>query len=134
MLSPGINSPSASYMTSSYTELTVWQKSRQLVAEVYSLTQGFPREELFGLTSQMRRCAVSVPSNMAEGCGRQHPRDSISFFYIARGSLYELETQLYLSSDQQLIAPAAFEATLLQLTDCKKLLHGFINHYKQKLD
>ena len=88
---------------------------------------------MFGLTSQMRRSAVSVPSNIAEGCGRQHPKDSISFFYIARGSLYELETQMYLSFDQQLIALPKLDAVLIQLTDCKKLLHGFINHYKQKL-
>ncbi|RTQ52366.1 four helix bundle protein [Hymenobacter gummosus] len=117
----------------SYTELQVWQQSRQLVSAVYVLTQAFPREELFGLTNQIRRCAVSVPSNIAEGCGRYTSRDALQFFYIARGSLYELETQLYLSLDLHYLAQPTFDVTLEQLTSCKKLLHGFINHHKQKL-
>ena len=71
----------------SYTSLEVWQLTRQLVAEVYAVSRDFPKEELFGLTNQLRRAAVSVPSNIAEGCGRQTPRDTISFLFIARGSL-----------------------------------------------
>lgn len=117
----------------SYTELLVWQHSRLLVNTVYTLSKAFPKEELFGLTSQMRRCVVSVPSNIAEGCGRQHTRDALQFFYIARGSLYELETQLFLSLDQQYLTTDTFEKTLDALTQCKKLLNGFINHHKQKL-
>lgn len=97
------------------------------------LTQAFPREELFGLTNQICRCAVSVPSNIAEGCGRHTSRDALQFFYIARGSLYELETQLYLSLDLEYLAQPTFDTILEQLTSCKKLLHGFINHHKQKL-
>lgn len=116
----------------SYTELLVWQQSRNLVNVVYKLTRSFPKEELFGLTSQIRRCAVSIPSNIAEGCGRQHPRDTLQFLYIARGSLYELETQLYLSLDQAYLSQEDFNTTVEGLTHCKKLLHGFINHYKQK--
>ena len=76
----------------SYTELEVWQKCRKLASLIYELTAAFPKDELFGLTSQIRRSAVSVPSNIAEGCGRNSTKDSIQFFYIARGSLYELET------------------------------------------
>ncbi|TGE24723.1 four helix bundle protein [Hymenobacter aquaticus] len=117
----------------SYTELLVWQQSRSLASAVYQLTRDFPKEELFGLVSQMRRCAVSVPSNIAEGCGRQHPRDTLQLFYIARGSLYELETQLYIGLDQHYLSPAQFAEVDTSLTQCKKLLHGFINHYKQKL-
>lgn len=117
----------------SFTDLLVWQKSRQLASKVYTLSGSFPKEEMFGLTSQMRRSAVSVPSNIAEGCGRQHPKDALSFFYIARGSLYELETQLYISFDQLLLPAPVLDETLAHLTECKKLLHGFINHYKQKL-
>ncbi|GAB3834972.1 four helix bundle protein [Hymenobacter jeollabukensis] len=83
-----------------YTELLVWQRSRALVALMYDLTRAFPREELLGLTNQMRRAAVSVPSNIAEGCGRQHARDTIQFLFVARGSLFELETQCYLAADQ----------------------------------
>jgi four helix bundle protein len=117
----------------SFTELLVWQKGRLLANDVYSLTRQFPKEETFGLISQLRRCAVSVPSNIAEGYGRQHAKDSLNFFYIARGSLYEMETQLYISYDQHFLQLDDLEAVLLHLTECKKLLHGFINHYKQKL-
>ncbi|WP_426492326.1 four helix bundle protein [Hymenobacter sp. 102] len=111
----------------------MWQKSRQLASLVYTLSRSFPREEVVGLTSQIRRSAVSVPSNIAEGCGRQHPKDAVHFFFIARGSLYELETQFYIAFDQLLLSEAQLELALENLTECKKLLHGFINHYKQKL-
>ncbi|MBO0361006.1 four helix bundle protein [Hymenobacter sp. BT186] len=117
----------------SYTDLLIWQRSRQLANAVYQSTQDFPQKEVFGLTSQIRRSAVSIPSNIAEGCGRQHAKDAISFFYIARGSLYELETQLYLSFDQRFLSEETLNTLLQQITDCKKLLHGFINHYKSKL-
>jgi four helix bundle protein len=82
-----------------YKDLNVWQEARKLSKDIYSLTSEFPKEEQFGLINQMRRCAISVPSNIAEGCGRNYPKDSIQFFHISRGSLYELETQLYLSFD-----------------------------------
>ena len=64
----------------------------EYVHSVYAITRNFPKEELYGLCSQMRRCAVSIPSIIAEGCGRQHKKDSIQLFYISRGSLFELET------------------------------------------
>ncbi|WP_228027929.1 four helix bundle protein [Costertonia aggregata] len=73
-----------------YTELEVWKESRKLVSSLYSVTKSFPKEESYGLTSQMRRCAVSVPSNIAEGCGRRTSADTIQFLHVARGSLYEL--------------------------------------------
>ena len=75
-----------------YFELEVWKRCRRLVKDVYTLTQVFPREESFGLTAQLRRCAVSVPSNVAEGCGQNSAKDTLQFLYVARGSLYELET------------------------------------------
>lgn len=71
-----------------YTTLDVWKESRLLVTSIYKLTQQFPDAENYGLTSQIRRCVVSVPSNIAEGCGRNHTKDSIQFFYISRGSLF----------------------------------------------
>jgi four helix bundle protein len=79
--------------------LDAWRLSRQLVGAVYRLTQAFPKEELFGLTSQMRRAAVSVPSNIAEGSARTGAREFAQFLNVARGSLSELETQLILASD-----------------------------------
>lgn len=114
----------------SYTSLDVWKKSRKLTSRIYSLTKKFPKDELYGLTNQIRRCAVSIPSNIAEGCGRSHPKESIHFFHIARGSLYELETQLYLSFDQNYITEVELNDSLLLIIDCKKLINGFINYYK----
>ena len=78
-----------------YTELEVWKESRILVKDIYSITKSFPKEEIYGLSNQLRRCAVSIPSNIAEGCGRRTSADTIQFLHISRGSLYELETQLY---------------------------------------
>ncbi|WP_344832335.1 four helix bundle protein [Chryseobacterium ginsenosidimutans] len=87
---------------------------------------------MFGLTNQIRRCAVSVPSNIAEGCGRNTSKETIHFLFIARGSLYELETQIYLSSDQNYLTEERLKITLNQIILCKKLLNGFINYYRQK--
>ncbi|MBI5934372.1 MAG: four helix bundle protein [Chloroflexi bacterium] len=78
----------------SYRELKVWQKGIELVKLVYGLTQGFPKSEIYGLASQMQRAAVSVPSNIAEGQGRQHTGEFRQFLYIALGSAAELDTQL----------------------------------------
>lgn len=78
----------------SFRELVVWQRSLGLVKAVYDYTSSFPKEELFGLKMQIRRCATSVPSNIAEGYGRQHTSEYIRFLQIARGSLFELVTQL----------------------------------------
>ena len=100
---------------------------------MYSASRAFPKDELFGLTNQLRRAAVSVPSNIAEGCGRQTPRDTINFLFVARGSLYELETQIYVALDLNYLSTETAEALFLLVTSCKKLLHGFINHYRQQL-
>jgi len=80
-------------MIKNYKELKVWQKSYQLCLEVYRVTKGFPKEELYGLTSQMRRAALSIPCNIAEGYGRKTTPEYISSLYIAYGSTCELETQ-----------------------------------------
>lgn len=113
-----------------YFELEVWKKSRELVNEIYNISKKFPNEEIYGITNQIRRCAVSIPSNIAEGIGRQHKKDSIQYFYIARSSLYELETQLYLCSDQKYIINSELMSFLELITECKKLLNGFIKYYK----
>jgi four helix bundle protein len=81
-------------MVQSFRDLAVWQKSIQMAVAVYRLTKEFPREELYGLTSQMRRAAVSVPSNIAEGHGRLGPNEYRQFLGVARGSNFELQTQL----------------------------------------
>ena len=121
-------------MSKNYSDLDVWKKGRELVNEVYVLSKLFPKEELFGLTNQIRRSAVSIPSNIAEGCGRYHRKESLHFYYIARGSLYELETQLYLALDQKYISQAQLENAMLLVGSTKKLLNGLIGYFKSTAD
>ena len=86
-------------MLKNYRDLKVWQKSYRLCLDLYKITKKFPKEERYGLTSQIRRAAVSIPSNIAEGYGRKTTADYLRFLYIAYGSICELETQLLLSGD-----------------------------------
>lgn len=116
-----------------YIELDVWKEARILSKEIYLVSSNFPTEERFGLTSQIRRAAVSIPSNIAEGCGRNHTKDSIHFFYIARGSIYEVETQLYLALDLNFITETNLKPLLIILENTRKLLNGFINYYSSLL-
>jgi four helix bundle protein len=83
----------------SFRDLVVWRKSGALTLAVYELTRGFPREEMYGLTSQLRRAAVSVPSNIAEGFGRRSRSDYRSFLCVARGSVHEVQAQLLISKE-----------------------------------
>lgn len=117
-------------MKKEYTELDVWLESRKLVAQIYEATSSFPKEEQFGITNQIRRSSVSVPSNIAEGLGRKTKNETIHFLHIARGSLYELETQIYLSFDLQFISNDKTNQLLAQILICKKLINGFINYFK----
>lgn len=82
-----------------YRDLIVWQKAMELAKLVYKRTKDFPKEEVYGLVSQIRRCSVSIPSNIAEGKGRGSNKDFVKFLHIARGSLYELQTQWELAMD-----------------------------------
>lgn len=116
-----------------YTDLEVWKEARILSKEIYLVSANFPSEERFGLTGQIRRAAVSVPSNIAEGCGRNYPKDSIQFFFIARGSVYEIETQLYLSYDLNFMNETDLQVLLKRLETTRKLLNGFINYYQSLL-
>jgi len=83
----------------SFRDLIVWQKGLEIAKDIYKITSSFPKDEIFGLTSQMRRSAVSISSNIAEGRGRSSKKDFANFLYIAQGSLYELETQLTLAKE-----------------------------------
>jgi four helix bundle protein len=114
-----------------YSKLGVWLEARKLVNLLYDSSKLFPKEELFALTNQMRRAAISRPSNIAEGCGRQTSKETIHFLHISRGSLYELETQYYLALDQRYIDESNFNIALEQIQTCKKLLNGFVNYYKK---
>ncbi len=115
-----------------YIELEVWKESRKLVSDIYEVTKTSPKDEIYGLTGQMRRCAVSIPSNIAEGCGRRTSADTVQFLHISRGSLYGLENQLFLAFDQEYLDKGILEKLMDQITTCKKLLSGFINYFKKK--
>jgi len=117
----------------SYIELDVWKQSRLLVKQVYELTKQFPKEEQYGLSNQMRRCSVSIPSNIAEGHGRNHTKDSLQFFFIARGALYELETQLYLSNDLGYFSLDVLNEILGKITTCKQMLNGLIRYFENRI-
>ncbi|RYF09816.1 MAG: four helix bundle protein [Flavobacteriales bacterium] len=111
-----------------YTELEVWKKARAFTAFIYRLTVAFPKEEIYGLTSQIRRCAVSIPSNIAEGSGRRHSKETIQFLAISRGSLYELETQIYVSFDIGLISETQLSECINQIEILGKLINGYIRY------
>ena len=107
-------------------DLTVWQKAMELVMEVYNATKMFPREEIFGLTSQKRRAVVSIPSNIAEGYGRLHQRETENFLSIALGSACELETQLILSKDLGYISLDEVEQLTIEVQNIIKMLAALI--------
>ena len=109
-----------------YTDLDVWKQARILASVIYEITGSYPKSEQFGIISQIRRCAISVPSNIAEGCGRQHTKETIQFLNISRGSLYELETQLYISKDLKFINEEQLNNCLQQIESLGKLINGFI--------
>lgn len=115
-------------MTRNYQELQAWQQAMVLVEYIYQLTTGFPDSEKFGLISQMRRAAVSIPSNMAEGYGRGSDAEFKRFLFIARGSLTELETQWLLS--QRLGYCLNNDVVNQQFQRVFALLNGFINRIK----
>ena len=114
-----------------YSKLEVWAEARKLTNVIYEISKTFPKDEIFGLTNQMRRCAVSIPSNIAEGCGRQTTKDTMHFLHIARGSLFEVETQCYLAFDQKYLSEEEFISIFELVQSCKRLLNGFINYYKK---
>lgn len=115
-----------------YKELEVWKESKELVKLIYKITESFPSTEQFGLTNQLRRSAVSIPSNIAEGVGRNHTKDTLQFLFIARGSIYELETQLILAHELSFVSKETFEKTEEKVHLCMKLISGFINYYTNK--
>jgi len=120
-------------MTSTdYKELTAWQRSMDLVREVYLCTRSFPRDELFGLSSQMRRAAVSVPSNIAEGKGRYSQKELIQFLYKARGSLMELETQIIIARDFDYLNEGTGQTLSTRTLEVTRILNGLINHFQQE--
>jgi len=114
-------------MSGGYRELIAWQKAMDLAQQVYGETSAFPREERFGLTAQMRRCAVSIASDIAEGHGRLTTRDWQHFLSQARGSTQELETQLILSGRLEYGDKAGLERALRHAEEVGRIINGLLN-------
>ncbi|NQU03345.1 MAG: four helix bundle protein [Syntrophaceae bacterium] len=115
-----------------YRDLVVWQKSMGLVTEVYEISKKFPKDELYGLISQIRRCAISLPSNIAEGYGRNSTNDYIHFLRIASGSLYELQTQMEISLNLQYIDRREFENLYELSREIERMLSSLIRKLRDR--
>lgn len=114
-------------------ELLVWQKAMQLVVDVYNLIRLLPKEETYGLSDQMRRAAISIPSNIAEGNARSSQKDMVHFLYIAQGSRAELETQLELCELIGYISKGRLEPVLMQTQEIGRMLSGLIKSTLQQI-
>ena len=106
--------------------LKVWEKAHRLTLEVYEVMRRFPREELFGLTSQMRRCSTSIAANLAEGCGKRGNNEFQRYLQIASGSASELDYHLLLSRDLQFLSAVDYEALAKKLVELRKMLTSLI--------
>ena len=120
-----------SSVSGTYSNLEVWQAAMDLAEAVYRSTKTFPKEELYTLTSQLRRAAVSVPSNIAEGKGRSSERELIQFLHYARGSLFELETQIAIARRLGYVDATQAQALLHQTVRVGQLLNGLIRAFRQ---
>ncbi len=114
----------------SHKDLNVWNRSIDLVTTIYKVTKDFPKEETYGLISQMRRSAISISSNLAEGASRQSKKEFRHFLYIASGSVSELDTQLIICNKLDLICDESFRTISDELTQIKKMLFGLLNSLK----
>ena len=110
-----------------YTELVAWQKAMDLVEDVYLLSASFPREELYGLTGQLRRAAVSVPTNIAEGQGRRNTGEFIQFLGVAHGSLCEIETQVRIAARLKFVAQSEADIVLGLSAEVGRIIYGLRN-------
>lgn len=117
-------------MEKAHKTLKVWQEAMQLAKDVYDVTKSFPSDERFGLTSQMRRSAVSIPSNIAEGAARQTKKDTLQFYVVARASLSEFDTQLELSKELGFINPSNFSLLTSHVNVVDSLLSGLIRYQR----
>jgi len=115
----------------SYRDLLVWQKSMNLVTQIYMITKELPKEEIYRLTSQIRRSAVSIPSNIAEGYGRNSTNDYIRFLQIACGSLYELQTQLEICHNLAYVSGETFNKVNDQSREIERMLSSLIRKIEQ---
>jgi four helix bundle protein len=122
----------SSEMLNNFKELNVWQKSYRLCLEIYRITATFPKEEKYGLTSQIRRSVVSIPSNIAEGYGRKTTLDYIRMLYISYGSVCELETQILLAGDLDLIEKGEMGTLKKDIAEIERMLKALIKSLENK--
>ena len=113
-------------MVKDFRDLKVWEKAHNLTLALYALTRGFPKDELYGLVSQIRRASASIGANIAEGCGRTGDGELSRFLQIAMGSASELEYHLILAGDLNLMSAAGYERLDQQVTEVKRMLSSFI--------
>ena len=115
-----------------FNDFKVWQKSHQLTLQIYQHTRNFAKEELYGITSQIRRASSSIPTNIAEGCGREGGRDFARFLQIAMGSGTEVVYLILLCKDIQLLSPQIYEDLQIETTQIKKMLASFIKKLRSE--
>ena len=116
-----------------YKNYLVWQRSHQLVFEIYKTLDSFPKSEQFNLTSQIRRACLSIPTNIAEGCGRETQKELIRFLYISSGSAHELDYLILVSSELNLIPEEKTTRLLDEIDQIKKMLAALINKIKSSI-
>lgn len=114
-----------------FTDLIAWQKSHELTLLIYKITDKFPAKEIYSLTNQIRRSAISIVSNIAEGFSRQTLKEKIQFYYIALGSNTELQSQILISKDLNYVSELDFKSTHEKITTTNKLINGLIKKLKE---
>ena len=115
-------------MVRDFRDLDVWKKAFELAKEIQSVTVGFPKEEMYGLTSQLRRAAVSIFSNIAEGCGKRTSRDFVSFLYNAMGSVWEAETQILFAGEIGYLEKVKVDELMKEMNNLGRMLNRFIGY------
>ena len=117
----------------SYQDLIVWQKSVLLVTDIYTITKTFPQDERFGITSQLNRAAVSIPTNIAEGWGRETSKNYLQFLRISRGSIMEVQTLLIITKNLNYISEEKFDILRNKTEEVGKILQGLIKSIIEKI-
>jgi four helix bundle protein len=114
----------------SYKDLIVWKKAKDLAIEIYKITSNFPKEEMFGITNQLRRAVVSISNNISEGTGRQYKKDTIQFLFVSNGSLNEVESMLQIANELGFINEKKTDELVQRTEEVRKLLKGFIKYFQ----
>ena len=115
----------------SFTDLRVWKEAHCLVIHIYKDSRNWPKDEIYGLTNQIRRASVSVTSNIAEGFSRRSSKEKIHFYYLPRGSLTEVQNQLLIARDVEYLKPKVFNNLASKSIECSKMLQGLISSVKK---